>query len=382
MERPRPMDRLVCADVGFGKTEIAVRAIFKAVQDSKQAALLVPTTLLASQHFATLSERFAGFPVRVALLSRFVDDAESHATIAGLREGTVDVVVGTHRLLADGVSFKDLGLLVVDEEQRFGVSHKETIKARSVGVDVLTLSASPIPRTLEMAFAGIRDLSMVTTPPADRRPILTHVGEFNEAAVDRGDPARVAARGTGLLRAQPRPRHRSGRATRDPARARRSRRGGARPDGRGHARARDDRLLGAPLRRARVHHDRRIRDRPAVGQHADRRPRRASGPGPDAPAAGPGRARRPARLRLSVPPGRPGAVRDRLRAPAHGRRQHRAGQRVQDRHARPGDPRGRQPAGARPVGPGGGGRLRPLRPAGRRGRGRRQGLRRRPRSPA
>ncbi|MFI5036027.1 MAG: transcription-repair coupling factor [Acidimicrobiales bacterium] len=183
MERPIPMDRLICADVGFGKTEIAVRAIFKAVQDNKQAALLVPTTLLASQHFATLSERFAGFPLRVALLSRFVDDAESAATIRAMKEGTVDVVVGTHRLLAEGVSFKDLGLLVVDEEQRFGVTHKEAIKARSVGVDVLTLSASPIPRTLEMAFAGIRDLSMVTTPPADRRPILTHVGEFDEAAV-------------------------------------------------------------------------------------------------------------------------------------------------------------------------------------------------------
>jgi transcription-repair coupling factor (superfamily II helicase) len=183
MEQPRPMDRLVCADVGFGKTEIAVRAIFKAVQDNKQAAVLVPTTLLASQHFTTLSERYAGFPVRVAMLSRFVDDAEAATTIQGLREGTVDVVVGTHRLLGEGVSFKDLGLLVVDEEQRFGVTHKEAIKARSVGVDVLTLSASPIPRTLEMAFAGIRDLSMVTTPPADRRPILTHVGEFNEAAV-------------------------------------------------------------------------------------------------------------------------------------------------------------------------------------------------------
>ncbi len=183
MERPRPMDRLICADVGFGKTEVALRAVFKAVQDNKQAAVLVPTTLLASQHFATFAERFAGFPVRVALLSRFVDDAESALTIRGLREGTVDVVVGTHRLLAEGVDFKDLGLLVVDEEQRFGVTHKEAIKARSVGVDVLTLSASPIPRTLEMAFAGIRDLSMVTTPPADRRPILTHVGEFNEAAV-------------------------------------------------------------------------------------------------------------------------------------------------------------------------------------------------------
>ena len=183
MELARPMDRLVCADVGFGKTEIAVRAVFKAVQDNKQAAILVPTTLLASQHFATFSERYAGFPVKVALLSRFVDDAEVKKTLAGLKDGSIDVVVCTHRLLSESVQFKDLGLLVVDEEQRFGVTHKEAIKSRSVGVDVLTLSASPIPRTLEMAFAGIRDLSMVTTPPADRRPILTHVGEYNEPAV-------------------------------------------------------------------------------------------------------------------------------------------------------------------------------------------------------
>jgi len=183
MESPRPMDRLVCADVGFGKTEVALRAVFKAVQDNKQAAILVPTTLLASQHFATFSERFAGFPVKVALLSRFVDERETRATLLGLSEGTIDVVIGTHRLLSDTVTFKQLGLLVVDEEQRFGVQHKESIKTRSVGVDVLTLSASPIPRTLEMAFAGIRDLSMITTPPADRRPILTHVGEFNEPAV-------------------------------------------------------------------------------------------------------------------------------------------------------------------------------------------------------
>jgi transcription-repair coupling factor (superfamily II helicase) len=183
MEQPRPMDRLVCADVGFGKTEVAIRAIFKSVQDGKQAAMLVPTTLLASQHFATLSDRFAGFPVKVTMLSRFVDDAESKETLAGLKDGSVDVVIGTHRLLSENVGFKDLGLLVVDEEQRFGVTHKEAIKARSIGVDVLTLSASPIPRTLEMAFVGIRDLSMITTPPADRRPILTHVGEFNEPAV-------------------------------------------------------------------------------------------------------------------------------------------------------------------------------------------------------
>ena len=183
MESPRPMDRLICADVGFGKTEVALRAVFKAVQDNRQAAVLVPTTLLASQHFTTFSERFAGFPVRVALLSRFVDDAESALTLRGLREGTIDVVIGTHRLLSESVSFSRLGLLVVDEEQRFGVNHKESIKTRSVGVDVLTLSASPIPRTLEMAFTGIRDMSMITTPPADRRPILTHVGEYNEPAV-------------------------------------------------------------------------------------------------------------------------------------------------------------------------------------------------------
>ncbi len=183
MEAVRPMDRLVCADVGFGKTELAIRAVFKAVQDNKQAAILVPTTLLASQHFATMTDRFAGFPVKVAMLSRFVDDAETKQTLAGLKDGSIDVVIGTHRLLSETVVFKDLGLLVVDEEQRFGVNHKEAIKARTLGVDVLTLSASPIPRTLEMAFAGIRDLSMVTTPPADRRPILTHVGEFSEPAV-------------------------------------------------------------------------------------------------------------------------------------------------------------------------------------------------------
>ncbi len=183
MEAVRPMDRLVCADVGFGKTEIAIRGIFKAVQDNKQAALLVPTTLLASQHFTTLTERFSGFPVNVKLLSRFVDDREAAATLKGLTDGSVDVVVGTHRLLSESVKFKDLGLLVVDEEQRFGVTHKEAIKQKSIGVDVLTLSASPIPRTLEMAFTGIRDLSMVTTPPADRRPILTHVGEYSEAPV-------------------------------------------------------------------------------------------------------------------------------------------------------------------------------------------------------
>ncbi|MHB8594380.1 MAG: transcription-repair coupling factor, partial [Acidimicrobiales bacterium] len=183
METPTPMDRLVCGDVGFGKTEVAVRAAFKAVQDGKQAAVLVPTTLLAQQHAQTFAERYAGFPVRVEMLSRFLTPAQARDVVSGLGEGTVDVVVGTHRLLAGDVRFKDLGLLVVDEEQRFGVSHKEAIKAMTNGVDVLTLTASPIPRTLEMALTGIRDLSLINTPPAERQPILTYVGEYEEAAV-------------------------------------------------------------------------------------------------------------------------------------------------------------------------------------------------------
>jgi transcription-repair coupling factor (superfamily II helicase) len=182
MERPQPMDRLVCGDVGFGKTEVAIRAVFKAVQDGYQAAVLVPTTLLASQHAQTFADRYAPFPVKVELLSRFLTNAQAKAVLAGLADGSIDVVVGTHRLLGEDVAFKKLGLLVVDEEQRFGVSHKEAIKAMADGVDVLTLTASPIPRTLEMALTGIRDLSMVNTPPAARRPILTHVGEFEEAA--------------------------------------------------------------------------------------------------------------------------------------------------------------------------------------------------------
>ena len=183
MERPSPMDRLVCGDVGFGKTEVAVRAVFKAVQDGKQAAVLVPTTLLARQHFQTFSERYAPFPVRVEMLSRFLTPTEARSVINRLKAGTVDVVIGTHRLLADDVEFADLGLLVVDEEQRFGVSHKETMKKLRVGVDVLTLTASPIPRTLEMGLTGIRDLSVIDTPPAQRQPILTYVGEEDSHAI-------------------------------------------------------------------------------------------------------------------------------------------------------------------------------------------------------
>ncbi len=183
MEADHPMDRLVCGDVGFGKTEVAIRAAFKAVQDGKQVAVLVPTTLLAQQHHQTFGDRFAGYPVRVEVLSRFLTPPQAREVARGLRGGEVDVVIGTHRLLSDDIEFKDLGLLVVDEEQRFGVGHKEQIKHLKSGVDVLTLSATPIPRTLEMSLTGIRDLTLLNTPPADRMPILTYVGEYDERAV-------------------------------------------------------------------------------------------------------------------------------------------------------------------------------------------------------
>ena len=183
MEQSVPMDRLVVGDVGFGKTEVALRAAFKAVQDGRQVAILVPTTLLAQQHHQTFCDRFAGYPVRVEVLSRFLTNAQARDIAKRLNAGEVDVVIGTHRLLSDDVQFKDLGLLVVDEEQRFGVSHKEQIKKMRHNVDVLTLSATPIPRTLEMSLTGIRDLSMLQTPPADRQPILTYVGEYDDRAV-------------------------------------------------------------------------------------------------------------------------------------------------------------------------------------------------------
>jgi transcription-repair coupling factor (superfamily II helicase) len=183
MELDAPMDRLVFGDVGFGKTEVALRAVFKAIQDGKQAAILVPTTLLAQQHFATLEERFAAFPIRVEALSRFLTPAQQRKVIAGIGDGSVDVVVGTHRLLSADVEFEDLGLLVVDEEQRFGVSAKDKLKAIRASVDVLTLTATPIPRTLEMALTGIREVSQIRTAPEDRHPILTYVGPNDEQAV-------------------------------------------------------------------------------------------------------------------------------------------------------------------------------------------------------
>ncbi|MGW4101284.1 transcription-repair coupling factor [Mycobacterium sp. NPDC004974] len=183
MEKPVPMDRVICGDVGYGKTEIAVRAAFKAVQDGKQVAVLVPTTLLADQHLQTFTNRMAGFPVTVKGLSRFTDPAESRTTMEGMKDGSVDVVIGTHRLLQTGVTWKDLGLIIVDEEQRFGVEHKEHIKSMRTHVDVLTMSATPIPRTLEMSLAGIREMSTILTPPEERYPVLTYVGPHDDKQV-------------------------------------------------------------------------------------------------------------------------------------------------------------------------------------------------------
>jgi transcription-repair coupling factor (superfamily II helicase) len=183
MERPVPMDRLICGDVGYGKTEIAVRAAFKAVQDGKQVAILVPTTLLVQQHFSTFSERYAPFPVKVRPLSRFQSKAETEETLRGMADGTVDVVIGTHKLLQPETRFSRLGLVVIDEEQRFGVEHKEYLKRLRTEVDVLGMSATPIPRTLEMGVAGIREMSTILTPPEERHPVLTFVGGYDAKQV-------------------------------------------------------------------------------------------------------------------------------------------------------------------------------------------------------
>jgi len=183
MERPRPMDRLICGDVGYGKTEVALRAAFKAVNDGTQVAVLVPTTVLAQQHLHTFTQRLAAYPVKVEMLSRFRSPSEQDQIIEKMATGEVDIVIGTHRLISKDVQFKNLGLLIIDEEQRFGVTHKERLKQMRTEVDVLTLTATPIPRTLYMSLAGIRDISMIQTPPDERLPVITHVGPYNEKTV-------------------------------------------------------------------------------------------------------------------------------------------------------------------------------------------------------
>ncbi|RLD01328.1 MAG: transcription-repair coupling factor, partial [Chloroflexota bacterium] len=185
MEKAKPMDRLICGDVGYGKTEIAVRAAFKAVMDGKQVAVLVPTTVLAQQHYDTFLQRMGGFPVDVRMLSRFRTPRQQSTILSGLIKGSVDIVIGTHRLLSRDVMFKDLGLMIVDEEQRFGVSHKEMIKSKRADIDVLTLTATPIPRTMYMALTGVRDISRINTPPEERLPVVTHVSIYDPGLIQK-----------------------------------------------------------------------------------------------------------------------------------------------------------------------------------------------------
>ena len=195
MERDRPMDRLLCGDVGYGKTEVAIRGAFKAVEESKQVAVLVPTTILAQQHHRNFVERFEKYPIKVGVLSRFQSTAETNKVLRGLKDGSVDIVIGTHRILSKDIQFRDLGLVIVDEEQRFGVTQKERLKEMTKHVDVLTMTATPIPRTLHMAMVGVRDMSVIETPPEDRYPIRTYVVEYDEQTIRHAITRELARQG-------------------------------------------------------------------------------------------------------------------------------------------------------------------------------------------
>ena len=202
MEREAPMDRLLCGDVGFGKTEVALRAAFKCITAGKQCAILVPTTILAWQHYQTVLKRMEGFPVDVELLSRFRTPRQQDEILRKLRRGSIDLIVGTHRLVSKDVQFKDLGLVIIDEEQRFGVQQKERLKDVCKSADILTLSATPIPRTLNMALSGIRDMSVIEEAPHDRHPVQTYVMEYDPGVISDAIQKRTAPRRAGVLPAQ------------------------------------------------------------------------------------------------------------------------------------------------------------------------------------
>jgi transcription-repair coupling factor (superfamily II helicase) len=349
----RPMDRLVAGDVGYGKTEVALRAAFKAVADGRQVAVLVPTTVLAQQHFNTFVERFGPFPARVELLSRFRSPKEQKQVVAGLAAGAVDVVVGTHRLLSKDVSFKNLGLLVVDEEHRFGVSHKERLKQLRTSVDVLTLTATPIPRTLHMALSGVRDLSVIETPPLDRLPVETVVTAFSRGVIkEAGRP--------GLLRPQPYPVARLHDHLHQEPRPGSPGGDGARPDGGAGAGERDGQVRGRPGRRPGLHRHRGIGPGHPGLEHDNHQPGRPFRAGPALPAPGPGRAGAAAGLRLPHGARRRAGGRDRPAAAAGDRGVHRAGGGAPAGHAGSGDPGHRQPAGGGPARAHRGGRIRSL----------------------
>ena len=373
MEAPRPMDRLVCGDVGFGKTEVALRAAFKAVQDGKQVAVLVPTTLLASQHGQTFRERFANYPVRVEVLSRFLTTRQQRSVATDVATGAVDVVIGTHRLLSDDIAFHDLGLLVIDEEQRFGVQHKEQIKALRTGVDVLALSATPIPRTLELSITGIRDLSMVNTPPEDRQPILTYVGEDDDRAVAEAIRRELLREGQAFFV------HNQVKDIDFVAEHLRE----LVPEARlavAHGQMDEARLERVVLDFWEREYDVLVcttivesgLDIPTVNtlvvDRADR-----LGLAQLYQLRGRVRSARPTRVRVPAAPGRPCPLRGGLRAVEDDRRVHRPRLGLLDRHAGPGAAWGREPAGRRPVGPHRRRRLRPLLPVRHRGGERAEG---------
>ena len=349
MEKEVPMDRLICGDVGYGKTEIAVRAAFKAVQEGKQVAILVPTTLLVTQHYNTFSERYAPFPVIVKALSRFQSDKEAREVLEGLADGRVDVVIGTHRLLSADVRFKDLGLVVVDEEQRFGVEHKEQLKTLRTAVDVLAMSATPIPRTLEMAVTGIREMSTLATPPEERHPVLTYVGGYEEkqvtAAIRRellreGQVFFVHNKVSSIERAASRLRELV-------------------PEARiamAHGQMSEHRLEQVVLDFWEKRFDvlvcttiietgLDISNANTLVVDRRRRPR----PEPAAPAQGPRGARARTRIRVLHVPAGEAAHRDRTRPADDHRQPHRPRGRHAGRHEGPRDPRRRQPSGRRAV---------------------------------
>ena len=363
------MDRLVCGDVGFGKTEVALRAAVKAAADGKQVMVLAPTTILAQQHFGTFRERLSDLPFMLDWVSRLRKPAEVKAVLAAYKEGKVDILIGTHRLLSRDVRAEDLGLLVVDEEQRFGVKQKELLRQLKLKVDVLSLSATPIPRTLQMSLAGLRDISVIETPPEGRRPDPHLRRPLRRGPRQARDRARARARRPGLLPPQP---------DREPARGRRAaarpgaegpRRRSPRPDGRVRARAGDARV---PPRRRRLpgdDDDHRVGARHPDRQHADRRARRQARPGPGLPDPRPGRPVPREGLRLPALPLRRDPDRGGLGPALDPRRSHRARLRLQDRDARPRHPRRRRPARRGAVGARRRGRLRALLPDDRRGGG-------------
>ena len=369
MEAPRPMDRLICGDVGYGKTEVALRAAFKAVQDGKQVMLLVPTTILAQQHYGTFTERLKDYPITIEHVSRFRPAAEQREAVKRFSEGKVDILIGTHRLLSRDVRAKDLGLLIVDEEQRFGVKQKELLRQLKLKVDVIAMSATPIPRTLQMSMAGIRDISVIETPPEGRRPIKTYVGEYDEELVKGALIREHERKGQAFFLHN---RIETIDETAERLRALCPKMKFEVAHGQMDERELEHRMLAFLRGDADVLVCTSIIEsghRHPAGQHADRRacrhvrPRAAlPDPRPRGPQPGAG---------VRVP-----AVSERRRAhPGRGaetvgpQRLHRARRRVQDRHARPGDPRRRQPAGRRAVRSRGCARVRALHADARRGGG-------------